>query len=73
MSSIENSTTKATVDRPETDRAETPEVENLNHTYRTHRIPWFIHVLWVGFWVLAIWYVLTFQVPVLLNEIKSPP
>ena len=53
-----------------------PETENQYHTYVTHRVPWFIHVLWVGFWILAIWYVLTYLFPIIPSEIrnvKSPP
>jgi hypothetical protein len=50
-----------------------PEQENQFHTYVTHRVPWFIHALWLGFWILAIWYVLTFQFPVIPTEFKSPP
>lgn len=50
-----------------------PEQENQFHTYVTHRVPWFVHVLWLCFWILAIWYVLTYQFPIIQSEFKSPP
>jgi hypothetical protein len=50
-----------------------PEIENQNHTYRTHRIHWFVHVIWVGFWLMAIFYVLYWQFPIIPLEIKNPP
>jgi hypothetical protein len=51
----------------------TPEEENKNHTYTTNRIPWYVHVIWVTFWVLAITYVLVYQFPVVRKEFLNPP
>ncbi len=48
------------------------ETENKFHDYVTHKIPWFVHLMWVTFWVLAIGYVLTWLVPALQREILSP-
>jgi hypothetical protein len=50
-----------------------PEEENRNHTYITNRIPWFVHVIWVMYWIAAIWYVLLFQFPALRTEFLNPP
>lgn len=50
-----------------------PAEENQFHTYVTHRVPWFVHVLWLCFWILAIWYVLAYQFPIIPTEIQSPP
>jgi hypothetical protein len=50
-----------------------PEVENQNHTYVTNRIPWFVHLIWVAYWVLAISYVLYYQFPVIRDEFLTPP
>ena len=50
-----------------------PEVENRHHTYVTNRIPWFVHVLWALFWILAIAYVLVYQFPAIRHEILTPP
>jgi hypothetical protein len=51
----------------------TPEAEHKHHRYVGSKIPWFIHVLWVSFWLLAIYYVLTYLFPALQSEFRSPP
>lgn len=33
------------------------------HTYSTHHIPWYVRGLWVGFWVLTIWYIVRYAIP----------
>lgn len=48
-----------------------PEVENKFHDYVTHRVPWFVHLLWVCFWALAIWYVLSFLFPSIPVDVKK--
>jgi len=50
-----------------------PEEENKHHTYVTNRIPWFVHVLWILFWMMAIAYILTYQLPVIRTEFLNPP
>jgi hypothetical protein len=50
-----------------------PEIENKNHTYTTNQIPWYVHVLWISYWVLAISYVLYYQLPVIRTEFLTPP
>ncbi|MCA9253988.1 MAG: hypothetical protein KDA33_00055 [Phycisphaerales bacterium] len=40
-----------------------PAEENRFHTYSTHHIPWYIRIMWVVFWVLAIYYVVKWAVP----------
>ena len=45
-----------------TDRA-SPQEEGRYHTYTTHRIPWYVRLIWVGFWVGAIWYVIKYAIP----------
>ena len=50
-----------------------PEEENKNHTYVTHRIPWFVHLLWISFWILAIAYILAYQLPAIRTEFLNPP
>jgi hypothetical protein len=49
------------------------EVENRNHTYVTNRIPWFVHVMWITYWLLAISYVLTYQLAAIREAFLSPP
>lgn len=33
------------------------------HTYSTHAIPWLVRLLWVGFWVGCIWYIIAYAIP----------
>lgn len=51
----------------------TPEEENRNHDYVSHTIPWYVHLMWISFWILAVSYVLIYQIPSLRKEILSPP
>jgi hypothetical protein len=37
------------------------------HTYTTHHIPWYVRLMWVGFWVGAIWYVVKYAIPMAKN------
>jgi hypothetical protein len=37
------------------------------HTYVTHRIPWYVRTMWIGFWIGAIWYVVKFAIPMAKN------
>jgi hypothetical protein len=50
-----------------------PEVEHSFHRYRSNQIPWFVHLLWVCFWILAVYYVLRFLFPVIQGELSNPP
>lgn len=40
-----------------------PEQEQSYHTYTTHRIPWYVRLMWVGFWILLVWYVVRYAIP----------
>jgi hypothetical protein len=50
-----------------------PEVENRNHRYVGNRIPWFVHLLWVSFWLLALYYGLRYLLPAIQREFLTPP
>ena len=50
-----------------------PDGEEKYHDYVTNRIPWFVHGMWVLFWIMAIGYILTWLVPALRREILGPP
>ncbi len=41
----------------------TPQSESNYHTYTTHRIPWWIRGIWIGFWVYAIGYFIVNLIP----------
>jgi len=49
------------------------EAENRHHRYSGYRIPWYVHLLWIGFWLFSIWYLLQYFVPALRVEIRKPP
>ncbi|MCS6977559.1 MAG: hypothetical protein NZM31_11205 [Gemmatales bacterium] len=50
-----------------------PEAENRHHSYVTHDLPWFVHVLWISFWAFAIYYTLRYILPAIRSEWLSPP
>jgi hypothetical protein len=49
------------------------EVEHQYHHYTGNRIPWYVRLLWLLFWVFAIYYALTYLFPALRVELVSPP
>lgn len=49
------------------------ETEHQNHHYTGNRIPWYVHLLWVSYWVFAIAYAVKYFVPDLQVEMISPP
>ena len=51
----------------------TPSAENRFHSYTGNRIPWYVRLIWVGFWVFAIYYVISYLFPDLQTEIVNPP
>ena len=60
--------------------AEDPSIENTSaevehrwHSYVGHRIPWYVRLIWLFFWVFAIYYTITYLFPKLQVEIVTPP
>jgi hypothetical protein len=49
------------------------EAEHRHHRYVGNYIPWYVHLLWLAFWIFAIAYVISFQLPALQREVLSPP
>jgi len=45
----------------------TAKTDRTFHTYSTHHIPWYVRLMWVGFWVGAIWYVVKYAIPMAKN------
>jgi hypothetical protein len=37
--------------------------ERQYHNYTTHRIPWFVRIIWIAFWIGLVWYLITYAVP----------
>lgn len=50
-----------------------PEAEKKLHRYVGNRIPWYVHLIWVSFWIFAVWYVLRYLFPAIQREFLSPP
>jgi hypothetical protein len=49
---------------------ETPvKVENSYHRYVANRIPWFVRMMWIGYWCFAIYYTLRYLFPDLQLEL----
>ena len=42
---------------------QTPGQDARFHTYSTHRIPWYVRLMWLLFWIGLIWYVIAFAIP----------
>jgi hypothetical protein len=55
------------------EKSGTPESEGRFHTYVGNRIPWYVRLIWVFFWVFAIYYVIKYLFPDLQTEILNPP
>ena len=49
------------------------DVEHENHNYRGSAIPWYVRLIWIGFWVFAIYYTIRFLFPALQRELLNLP
>jgi hypothetical protein len=49
------------------------EVEHQFHHYTGNRIPWYVRLVWVLFWIFAVYYALTYLFPALRVELPTPP
>ncbi|MEM9657558.1 MAG: hypothetical protein AAF961_04270 [Planctomycetota bacterium] len=50
-----------------------PEVESRYHGYVGNRIPWYVRLIWLFFWIFAVYYVIVYLFPPLPTEIVDPP
>ncbi len=55
------------------DDASSPEAEHQYHHYTGNRIPWFVRIMWVGFWVFAIAYTVLYLFPAIQVELFNSP
>ncbi|MCO6455535.1 MAG: hypothetical protein J5I93_09590 [Pirellulaceae bacterium] len=46
-----------------------PEVEHQHHHYTGNAIPWYVRLIWVGFWVFAVYYTIQYLFPALQFEL----
>ena len=49
------------------------EQENRQLRYFGNQIPWYIHAMWVLFWLGVIAYHVAYLIPALKSELLSPP
>jgi hypothetical protein len=47
--------------------------EHRFHSYIGNRIPWYVRLIWLLFWVGATYYVIAYLLPALQIEIVNPP
>ena len=66
-------TEKTTNNDAEKLSSQSAEAEHRFHSYEGSAIPWYVRVLWIGFWVIAAFYVLTYLLPILPKELADPP
>jgi len=50
-----------------------PTSEGRYHNYRTNKIPAAVHLLWILFWIGAVYYIVQYLLPALRMEIIPPP
>jgi hypothetical protein len=61
-----------TTDEPTADPLSV-DAEHRFHHYSGNRIPWYVRLIWVLFWVFAIYYALGYLFPEMRVELTSPP
>ena len=49
------------------------EVEHQYHNYTGNVIPWYVRLIWIGFWVFAIYYTVQFLFPAVRIELFPAP
>lgn len=47
--------------------------EDQYHAYTGNRIPWYVRLVWVGFWCFAVYYTVRYLFPDLQTELITPP
>ena len=45
------------------------EDERRHHTYATNRIPWYVHLMWISFWIVTLYYLFRYLVPAVQVEL----
>ncbi|MFM7035741.1 MAG: hypothetical protein ACKOYJ_11280 [Planctomycetia bacterium] len=50
-----------------------PEADNRFHDYTGNAIPWYVRVIWIGFWIFAVAYTIRFLLPAMQIELIQKP
>ncbi len=64
---------KQQIDSPTAAEPDSPISEGRFHNYRTNSIPLAVHVIWLLFWIGAVYYLVNYLLPALQLELVSPP
>ncbi|MBA4019965.1 MAG: hypothetical protein C0483_22595 [Pirellula sp.] len=56
---------------PATDSPDSPRAEHRHHAYVTNTIPWYVRVVWIGFWIFTIYYTVVYLFPSLQGELEK--
>lgn len=67
------STTEHSTAAPQPEDNAPANVEHQFHHYTGNRIPWYVRLLWILFWIFAVYYTLTYLFPALRIELTTPP
>jgi hypothetical protein len=54
-------------------RAGSAEAEHRFHDYVGNAIPWYVRVIWIGFWIFAVTYTIRFLLPAMQIELIQRP
>ena len=49
----------------------TAETEGRYHRYVSNKIPWYVHMIWICFWILAVSYVVRYLFPEVQKEMRQ--
>lgn len=60
-------------DHPNVLDPDSPAGESRYHNYRTNAIPVVVHIIWILFWIGAVYYFVQYLLPALRQEIITPP
>jgi len=66
-------TTDKSAATSEPDEYAPAEIEHQFHHYTGNRIPRYVRLLWILFWIFAVYYTLTYLFPALRIELTTPP
>jgi hypothetical protein len=64
---------KPNVDPVTSTDPDSPTSEGMFHNYRTNAIPFAVHIIWILFWIGAVYYLVQYLLPALRMEIVTPP
>jgi hypothetical protein len=49
-----------------------PQAEHRYHFYADHVIPWYVRLIWLGFWIFVIYYTVKYMFPAMQVELLEP-